>query len=311
MHFSSTGEAFGLISGGCLEEDLAERVPEMIRCKSSVRLTYDMRSEDDFGWGKGAGCNGSIEVLLEYVCDEELNLLMNELRQGKTVYSVRKTQSGQKRVSYVIDEHGSQLGQVSNEAEKEYARRLARSVEENGEKLVTEEAHGALWVAESFEPKARLYVFGAGKDAEPVVQRAAELQFHVTVIDANRFRCSAEHFPLAERLICRRPEQFFAEETLDDGAYALIMTHRFEEDAEILAHLLTERERFNYIGVLGPRRRTAKLLGGQPVPAAVSSPVGLDIQADGADEISISILAELILTRNKKSAARGQLTEMH
>src|SRR5699024_5784833 len=93
------------------------------------------------------------------------------------------------------------------------------------------------------------------------------------------------------------------------------MTHDFQKDKEILQHML-QIESLRYLGVLGPRRRTKRLLQDRPklksrtfkrrttIPDHLRSPVGLPIGADGPDEIAISILADLILTRKGHTAEK-------
>ncbi|UUZ78955.1 XdhC family protein [Paenibacillus sp. P26] len=46
------GRRFGSISPGCLESDLAERVPEMLGHAAEEWVEYDMRPEDDLSWGR-------------------------------------------------------------------------------------------------------------------------------------------------------------------------------------------------------------------------------------------------------------------
>ena len=65
MFFPPHGPPVGLVSGGCLESDLAERADKVRSSGRSETAVYDMRSPDDIVWGLGLGCNGEIRVLLE------------------------------------------------------------------------------------------------------------------------------------------------------------------------------------------------------------------------------------------------------
>jgi xanthine dehydrogenase accessory factor len=82
---------------------------------------------------------------------------------------------------------------------------------------------------------------------------------------------------------------------------AVVMTHQFERDREWLRWLL--QMNLKYVGALGPRRRTVRLLGGQEPPDGLRAPVGLPIGAEGPDEIAISIVADLIRAHRNPSAA--------
>ncbi len=67
MLVTGTGARIGSISGGCLEEDLAERSG---RVRSSGRpelVVYDTTTENDLVWGVGLGCHGVVRILLEPV----------------------------------------------------------------------------------------------------------------------------------------------------------------------------------------------------------------------------------------------------
>lgn len=58
------GRLQGLLSGGCLESDLAERVRRVIETKSATVVEYDLRDDDDV-FGMGVGCDGVIRILIQ------------------------------------------------------------------------------------------------------------------------------------------------------------------------------------------------------------------------------------------------------
>ncbi len=81
-------------------------------------------------------------------------------------------------------------------------------------------------------------------------------------------------------------------------AAAVVMTHNFLDDLSFLRHL--QAAAVGYIGVLGPRERTERLLRALKREAASAdfgsrlySPVGLDIGANNAEEIALAIAAEV------------------
>lgn len=59
------GSTVGLVSGGCLESDLAAHARRLHATGCAEVVTYDTRADDDGVWGLGLGCNGLIDVLLE------------------------------------------------------------------------------------------------------------------------------------------------------------------------------------------------------------------------------------------------------
>ncbi|HYH06205.1 MAG TPA: XdhC family protein, partial [Thermoanaerobaculia bacterium] len=58
------GRAFGAISGGCLERDLAERIKPWLVDMQPRLMTYDSTREDDLVFGMGLGCRGVLELLV-------------------------------------------------------------------------------------------------------------------------------------------------------------------------------------------------------------------------------------------------------
>ena len=57
----------GMLSAGCLEEDLVERSEQVWAAGQPLIVRFDMSAEDDLSWGQGIGCNGVLTVLLEPV----------------------------------------------------------------------------------------------------------------------------------------------------------------------------------------------------------------------------------------------------
>ena len=54
----------GVISGGCLESDIHSRARELFNTGKAETHHYDLSAEDDLGWGRGAGCNGVVTVMV-------------------------------------------------------------------------------------------------------------------------------------------------------------------------------------------------------------------------------------------------------
>ena len=65
-----------------------------------------------------------------------------------------------------------------------------------------------------------------------------------------------------------------------------------------------QRRTFNYVGVLGPRSRTTRMLSESAIKIhpKLHAPIGLDIGADGPDQVAISIIAEILAHKNHRSA---------
>src|SRR5699024_3171635 len=94
MLFTSNSH-IGSISAGCLETDLGTQA-EIILNDDSIHsqiVVYDMRAEDDLGWGRGAGCNGKGHILLERLTSElrkQLLKVYTYLQSGVHVIAIKQ-----------------------------------------------------------------------------------------------------------------------------------------------------------------------------------------------------------------------------
>jgi xanthine dehydrogenase accessory factor len=173
---------------------------------------------------------------------------------------------------------------------------------------------------ERVEPPHTLVIFGAGHDAVPLVRLAKEIGWHVTVVDRRPGYATKAEFSPADTLITARPDEIKERVPLDSRTATVVMNHNYLDDLEVLRILLPSPVR--YIGVLGPKRRTEKLLGdlykdGVTVTADraahLHAPVGIDIGADTPEEIALSILAEIkaIITGRRGGMLRERRSSIH
>lgn len=65
MLIDEKGKFYGMISGGCLEEDIIHHANEVLQFRKPKMVTYDHTSERDLSWGPWSGCNGIIYVYIE------------------------------------------------------------------------------------------------------------------------------------------------------------------------------------------------------------------------------------------------------
>jgi xanthine dehydrogenase accessory factor len=145
----------------------------------------------------------------------------------------------------------------------------------------------------------RLFVLGAGDDAKPLVKMAALLGWSVTVMDGRTQLARPERFPEAERVAAVAPTSVEAMGIRPQDA-AVLMTHSYEQDRELLAAVLPLRPR--YLGLLGARHRSSLLVSevaiklGKTVAECceqIYAPVGLDLGGDGSEAIALSVIAEV------------------
>ena len=148
------------------------------------------------------------------------------------------------------------------------------------------------------EPPVRLIVCGGGDDAQPLVAMANGLGWRVWVLDHRAGFAKPARFPGAERVeLCiagTLPADFIA----DPRTVAMVMNHHYPSDGAWLRTLAALP--LTYVGLLGARHRTARLLKDHNLPHAgpgglehLYAPAGLDIGGEGPEAIALAMLAEM------------------
>lgn len=306
MLLTADGALAGGVSGGCLESDVFGRARAVMEAGQADIVTYDTTEAGDIVFGVGLGCRGVIQILIEPLTgarpDFEFLLSMAERREAGVCATVFRSE-GDTPMRLGDRLLLSQTGSVYNGiSDADLAARVhsdAGDVLTSGKSRVREYAasHGSVTVfLEALTPPQPLVVFGAGHDAPPLVRLAKELGWHVTVADARPAYANAERFPQADAVLVCPPEEAAARLPLDARTAVVLMTHNYLHDRALLEQWLPAPVR--YLGVLGPKRRTERLLSELPpgavTPEALShlhSPVGLDIGADTPELIALSIIA--------------------
>jgi xanthine dehydrogenase accessory factor len=147
-----------------------------------------------------------------------------------------------------------------------------------------------------------LIIFGGGHIGRLLSKCAALAGFSVTVVDDRADYAQPDRFPDADCTIADRWSASFGRLKFTPATSIVIVTSGHKSDAEVLRQSVTNEVR--YIGMIGSRKKVgatfSQLLNdGVPVDLLqrVHAPIGLDIGAVTAEEIAISIVAELIRVR--------------
>jgi xanthine dehydrogenase accessory factor len=297
------GDWVGNVSGGCLEGEVLEVGSRAIERGEGEFACYDLTADEEAIWGWGLGCNGVIDVLVEPA--ETAVHAARALRAGErsgrphvlaTVVSSEVVPVG---THLLVLEDGTATGALAG-VFGDAVTAAARDALAAGSSTRTE-VDGSDVFLEVVRPPLRLLVCGAGHDAVPLVRTAADLGWDLTVVDDRSSFLVPERFPRASRFVRAEPAEAAREAGVDDNAYVIIMSHNFLRDVDYLtAFLGTDCA---YIGVLGPGRRLQRLLdqvrdrGVEPTDgdrAKLHGPAGLDLGAEGPDEIAAAICAEVL-----------------
>jgi xanthine dehydrogenase accessory factor len=317
MLITDTQQLTGMVSGGCLEQDILCHIQQHYLLLDTLPthlpfvITYNTAVEADLLWGFGLGCEGIIHLLIEPLYPLQT---YNPLEFTAACFS--QQQAGIVATAYQVEGDlpialGSRLLLINNEANQGAVQTNLTDL--SCQQAIFEAATQALaqgktahfcyqsasgkatFLLEVVQPPPALIVFGAGRDALPLVQFAKQLGWCVTLVDCRASEQTPARFAMADQVILGRREILHQQVAITAQTLAVVMTHNYEDDLEILKLLLNSNAR--YIGLLGSRQRSQRLLRDLPASSDVAqrlhTPIGLDIGAETPEEIALAIAAEI------------------
>lgn len=300
------GPPVGNISGGCLEGDVADTAREVMATGRPLVRTFDLTADDEAVWGWGLGCNGAIDVLIEPAANARpfVTALRTAARKHRPVALVTVVDGPGTGARLIVHPNGRTEGDLGDAARTAGLDALAA-----GQSRTVALDGGTKVFVEVLEPPLRLVVCGAGHDAIPVVEFGARLGWEVDVVDDRRAMLKGKRFPQATRLVHSQPGVAADSVVTNERTCVVIMSHNFLRDAAYLRSFLGRP--LPYLGVLGPAARLQRLLdtlagdGVTPAPedlARLHGPAGLDVGAEGPEEIAWAIVAEILAVQRKAGA---------
>jgi xanthine dehydrogenase accessory factor len=240
------------------------------------------------------GCNGIIHVLLERIqtgsaCVLDLLHEARTHRKPATVaHFIRQKDSAGLRLT--VDTAGRREHNVGSPAILDV---LSRALEEGV--VPSDEVF-----VETLVPATRLLIFGAGDDAISMADLAKHFGWEVCVYDGRSHYARPERFPLADSVTVRTAGMASAL-TIDPWTAAVVMSHSYSQDLQVFQELGPRP--LTYLGLLGPRKRTEQMLSeagfeDRLIKAQLFSPMGLDLGAEGSDQVALAVVGEIQAVMN-------------
>ncbi|MGH8260476.1 MAG: XdhC family protein [Steroidobacteraceae bacterium] len=295
MAIAADGAYAGLLSGGCLESDLAEHARRVIETGAAHLVSYRTGGSDDALWGLGVGCEGAMQILLLRVGPEERWQPFAHLAAALAAHE-------RAAIAVVVEGDAATVpgriilpGMSAESALAADVDALLERVAHSGRPSWLESGGLRIFALPLALPP-RLLLLGGGPDALPIADFAGRLSWKVTVFDHRPSYARAEHFPTAERVVLGRPDELAR--MLDLGRYeaAIVMSHHLPSDLEYLRILAAADT--PYVGLLGPPHRREKLLedlgaAAERLRGRLRAPVGLDLGGRTPESIALAIVAEV------------------
>ena len=167
-----------------------------------------------------------------------------------------------------------------------------------------DQQHESEWLLQQICPQTRLLICGAGNDVIPLVTMAKLQDWHVTVIDSRPQYATRLRFSQADSVLCLALDDSETLLNLSAGAAVAVMSHSLAQDRARLAVLLEHSAQYRYLGQLGPRYRTERLIKEISETSAnphiladgirkLHYPIGYKLGGDGPEALALSIMAQM------------------
>ncbi|MGZ3765522.1 MAG: XdhC family protein [Mucilaginibacter sp.] len=329
MLVMDNGVWVGGISGGCLEGDALKRSQLAIKNSRSTLITYDTTDDDPYQIGVGLGCNGVIDVLFtpldindKHNPVEVLKKCVGASRETHVLVTVtgfsgdwQNVNSG-KVIQYTdlaslaaFDDATKQLLQKAIDEQLSTGHSAPHGFElDAGRKLET--------FIEILPPEINMVLMGHQYDVYPLSRLIKEMGWRLTIV-AELQKVNSHIVAIADEIIAPAS---FTDATIDAHSAIILMAHDYKTDKNNLPKALATAA--PYIGMLGPRVRSEKILNelakeGKTLLSEelnrIHAPVGLDIGAITPEEIALSLIAEVKASLSGRDGAflRLRQTAIH
>ncbi len=168
--------------------------------------------------------------------------------------------------------------------------------------------NGKVWIFfETYNRRPSVYIFGGGHVGKSLLYYLKPLDYHKILIDNRPEFSEKSNYPEADECITSDYLEYVKNFEPAEGSYFIALTHGHKFDYEVLATICKRSINYSYIGVIASKSKAAELLAklkletdGNIELAKIHTPIGLKIGGDSADEIALSIAAQLQAVRYEK-----------
>lgn len=266
------GTLVGSVSGGCIEDDLVDKVRsgKLSRHRASL-MTYGASAQEQERFR--LPCGGSLELLIEPLADYHwLDSVLKHIGQQQLI---------KRRIN--LSDSRSQLVNASGREPHVVFEKDAISM--------------------TYGPRWRMLIIGAGETSVYLTQMAQSLDYQVFVCEPRDYMqagWSIDDVPLLNMM----PDDAVTYLQPDVNTVVIALTH--DPKLDDLALLEALKSAAFYVGALGSRANNMKRrerlalfdLSDEEIDR-LHGPVGLPIASKTPAEIAVAILAELIAQRNQ------------
>ena len=312
LALADDGRAFGSVTiGGCADGRALAVAAEVLRTGERQSITVPLGEEDALALG--LGCAGDIHLLVERVghgthdpIAEAMMAAELSLERGARAVLVTPLDGAVGR--FLLSEGGASAGGTGSAARDEAASTLAMRALRGGDASTgVHEAGGSRWLVQLLTPVRTVVIVGATDIAAALCVMVAPLGWISILVDPRDALLTEPRFGAASERLAALPADVVSARGGGGSAAVVVVAHDYKVELPVLRVAL--RGSAAYVGMLGSRKRAAAIramLADDGLTEAelerLRAPIGLSIGAQGAAEIAVSIVAELVSTW--RSAAR-------
>ena len=313
MWVGEEGRILGSVTiGGCVDARVIAESEQALSSFQSRLVEMKLGNED--AWEIGFLCAGDLDVLIEPVDltrgDNVLQLyrkVRTAVDQGKRAVIITPLRESTRKL--LIIESGETSGTLGTPELDREAHTIALQLMRRGASSTVSLGPDASPVFfEVHGPPPTLIVFGASHVAMPLVSLAHDLGLKTVVVDGRPRFATRERFPDVDRLLIGIPSEIAETLSYTSSTFVVLTAHDYKYDLPVLKVVLPARPA--YVGLLGSKRRGAAIKEflredgmDESLLDQLHVPTGLDIGAETAAEIALSILAEAVALKSGRPAA--------
>jgi xanthine dehydrogenase accessory factor len=305
MALTPDGKITGSVSGGCVEGAVYEEGVESLKTNRPKLLHFGVA--DETAWDVGLACGGSIDIFVKPLDKDFFNALRSTLVDEISAVVVTVVRGPDDLLGRELLVRGDDvIGTLNNHLDSA-ALSLATETLLQGVSRRTMLNEEIEVFVEAILPPPTVIAVGGVHITIALMALAKTLGYRTIVIDPRQAFGNADRFPNVDQLIQAWPQDAFGQIRLNRSTAVAMLTHDPKLDDPALMIALPSPS--FYVGALGSRttqaRRRQRLLDEGLSDAHMNrlhGPIGIDIDAQAPEEIAISIMAEIVATRNKAGA---------
>jgi len=275
MLILENGSTVGTVSGGCVEKEIVRQSQSVFKNNTPKLITYDGRYR--------LGCEGTLYILIEpFAPTSDFYKTFNDACSNRISFTI------QSYFSHSEDQFHLSGSFFSFQSKEHWLRNGV----ENQPRLKV--------FSQKIKPSFQLIIVGSEHDSVELCKTASNLGWDVSIVTSPSENKSKEKFTSAKTFYQISESDFGLIET-DNQTAIVFMTHSYAKDLKYLSKIT--HKHLPYIGLLGPKKRRDQILNqifelqpdiSEEFVKSIHGPAGLNIGAETPQEISLSIVSEIL-----------------